>query len=74
MPFEEDVEHYHRIEKELAKKHSGEFVLIKDQANRGFFASFEDAHREALKRFGNAEVLIVQICAEPPVNYLAPVA
>lgn len=74
MTFDEDVKYYKKIEKELAKKHSGEFVLIKDKARRGFFASFEDAHREALKRFGNAEVLIVQVSVDPPLNYLAPVS
>jgi hypothetical protein len=74
MTFEEDVKYYQTIQKTLAKEHSSKFVLIKDKANRGIFSSFEDAHKEALRRFGNADVLIIQVGVDPPLNYLAPVA
>lgn len=74
MTFEEDIKYYKTIEKNLAKEHKGKFVLIKDKGNRGIFSSFEDAHREALRRFGNSDVLIAQIGIDPPLNYLTPVA
>ncbi|MGD6805414.1 MAG: hypothetical protein ACQCN4_00425 [Candidatus Bathyarchaeia archaeon] len=73
MTFKEDVEYYQRIAKDLAKQHNGKYVLIKNKTNIGIFSSFEDAHKEALKRFGNTEVLIAHIEANPPINYLAPV-
>jgi ribosomal protein S5 len=73
MTFEEDIEYYKTIAKDLEKQHKGKFVLIKDKANIGIFSSFDDAHREALKRFGNTDVLIAQIGTDSPLNYLAPV-
>jgi hypothetical protein len=73
MTFEEDVRLFNTMNKELAKEHSGKFVLIKDGKNCGIFSSFADAHTEALKRFGLTEVLIAQIGVEPPLNYLASV-
>lgn len=73
LTFEQDVEYYKRIAADLAREHKGKFVLIKDCTNVGIFSSFEDAHKEALKRFGNVDVLIAQIGVEPPLNYIAPV-
>jgi hypothetical protein len=73
LSFEEDIKYYQSIEKDLAKQHNGKFVLIKNKTNIGIFSSFEDAHREALKRFGNTDVLIAHIEKSPPLNYLAPV-
>ena len=73
MTFEEDVKYYQSIEKDLAKLHNGKYVLIKNKINIGVFSSFEDAHREALRRFGNTDVLIAHVETNPPLNYLAPV-
>jgi hypothetical protein len=73
MTFEEDIEYYQSIAKDLEKQHKGKYVLIKNKTNVGIFSSFADAHREALRRFGNADVLIAQIGTTPPLNYLAPV-
>lgn len=71
VTFEEDVEYFNSINAELAKDHKGKFVLIKDKANWGIFSSFEDAHKEALRKFGVVDVLIAQIGEEQPLNYMA---
>ncbi len=73
MTFEEDVEYFKTINGDLSKMHKGKFALIKDKKNVGIFSSFEDAHKEALKLFGNVDVLIAQIGVEPPLNFLASV-
>ncbi len=73
MTFEEDVAYYQSIAKDLLEHHSGKYVLIKNKTDIGIFSSFEDAHKEALKRFGNTDVLIAHIETNPPINYLAPV-
>jgi len=73
MTFEEDLEYFEEIKEELSKQHQGKFVLIKNKENVGIFSSFEDAHKEALQRFGNVDVVIAQIGIEPPLNYIASV-
>jgi hypothetical protein len=71
MTFEADVEYFNKANAELSKEHSGKFVLIKDEQNHGIFSSFEDAHKEALKKFGLVEVVIAQVGVGQPVNFLA---
>lgn len=73
MTFEEDAQYYQSIAADLSREHKGKFVLIKDRTNIGIFSSFEDAHKEALRRFGNVDVFIAQVGVEPPLNYIAPV-
>ena len=73
MTFEEDILYYQSIAKDLTKHHNGKYVLIKNKTNIGIFSNFADAHKEALRRFGNTDVLIAHIEANPPLNYLAPV-
>jgi hypothetical protein len=73
MTFEEDIGYFNSIAPDLAKEHKGKFVLIKDKKNIGIFSSFEDAHKEALRLFGNVDVFIAQINVEAPLNYVAPV-
>lgn len=73
MTFEDDVEYYRSINAELATQHKGKYVLIKDKAQHGIFSNYEDAHKEALAKFGVVEVVIAQIGVEQPLNYLASV-
>jgi hypothetical protein len=73
MTFEEDLAYFKTISDDLSKDHKGKFVLIKDKKNMGIFSSFEDSHKEALRLFGNVDVLIAQIGVDPPLNYLASV-
>ena len=72
-PFEEDMQYFNSIREALTESHKGKFVLIKDKENIGIFSNFEDAHKEALNRFGDAEVVIAQIGVEAPLNYIASV-
>lgn len=71
MTFEEDVEYFKSISGELSREHKGKFVLVKDRQNHGIFSNFEDAHKEALKKFGVTDVVIAEVGLEEPVNYLA---
>ncbi|NVM23622.1 MAG: hypothetical protein HWN68_17805 [Desulfobacterales bacterium] len=71
--FEEDIEFFKSRNKELSTEHGGKFVLIKNQRTIGIFSNFEDAHKEALKRFGNEDVVIAQIGVDVPLNYIASV-
>lgn len=72
MTFEEDVQYFNEsLNEQLKKEHTGKYVLIKDRQNLGIFSNFEDAHKEALERFGVTEVVIAQIGVVAPLNYLA---
>lgn len=73
MTFQEDVKYFNNINEELSKKHKGKFVLVRDKETHGIFSSFEDAHKEALKKFGISDVVIAQIKVEQPLNYMASV-
>lgn len=71
MTFEEDVAYFKSIESTLTGEHKGKFVLVRDKTNIGIFSNLEDAHKEALKRFGVGDVVIAQIGTPQPLNYLA---
>lgn len=43
----------------LLRDHAGEVVIFKDERPVGFFASFDDAYREALARYGLDEVFFL---------------
>lgn len=73
MTFQEDVKYFNSINEELSKKHKGKFVLIRGKETHGIFSRFEDAHKEALKKFGISDVVIAQIKVEQPLNYMASV-
>lgn len=47
--------------------------LVKNGKNQGIFSSFEDAHKEAVEKFDNQDVVIGQVGIEPPLNYIASV-
>lgn len=44
---------------EMMAEHDGEFVVFKDGAPVAFFASYDEAYREALERFGPDETYLV---------------
>jgi hypothetical protein len=71
--FEEDFEYFQLENEKLSETHKGKFILIKNKENVGIFSNFEDAHKEALKKFGNQEVVIARIGIEEPLNYIASV-
>jgi hypothetical protein len=51
----------------LEARHMGEWVLIHDQQLIGNFASFEDAAKEAVSKFGRGPYLIRQVGAPPVI-------
>jgi hypothetical protein len=69
MTFEDDIAYFNEIKGDLAKEHTGKFVLIKDHRNYGIFSNFEDAHKAALEKFGVVEVVIEEIGTTAPLNY-----
>ena len=71
--FEEDIEFFQSINDKLAHEHQRKFVLIKNRENIGIFSNFVDAHKEALSKFGNQDVVIAQIGVTPPLNHIASV-
>jgi hypothetical protein len=54
----------------LLKEHRGQFVLIKDKAIQGYYASVEQALKEGYDKFGNTDFLIQEITNEKRVNYI----
>lgn len=54
---------------ELLAKGEGKFVLIKGETIVNIFASYEDALKEGLARFGNVPFLIKEVRREEDVNF-----
>ena len=54
---------------ELLAKGEGKFALIKSDTIVDIFASYEDALKEGLKRFGDVPFLIQEIQREEDVNF-----
>jgi hypothetical protein len=73
MTFEDDVAFFKAADADLVKENKGKFVLIRDGKVQDIFSNIEDAHKEALKRFGVTDVVIAQIGTSEPLNYLASV-
>lgn len=48
----------------------GQFVLIKDKAIQGIYASVEDALKHGYQKFGNTDFLVQEITDEKRVNYI----
>jgi hypothetical protein len=71
--FEQDFEAFQTIQATLVGEHKGKYVLVKNGVSQGIFSNFEDAHKEALRLFGNEDVVIGMIGVDPPLNYVASV-
>ena len=54
---------------EFSKTHLYEFVLIKGEQVVDFFASYEQALRAGLSRFGNVPFFIEEVKEEEEVHY-----
>ncbi len=54
---------------ELLTKGEGKFALIKGNVIVDVFASYEDALKEGLAKFGNVPFLIKEILREEDVNF-----
>ena len=67
--LEEEYQVFEHHRAELLTKGEHKFVLIKGNVIVDVFASYEDALKEGLKRFGNVPFLIEQIQREEEVNF-----
>ena len=68
--LEEEYRFFDHHRAELLAKGEHKFVLIKGHVIVDVFASYEDALKEGLKRFGNVPFLIKEIQREEEVNFL----
>jgi hypothetical protein len=67
-PLAEELSIYESNKSEWLKSHSGQFVLISDKTQAGFYSSYEEAFEVGLKKFGiKAEFLIKQVLDQEPV-------
>jgi hypothetical protein len=58
-----DLAAYEAMRADLESEHLGKWVLVHDKKVQGVFASFDEAAREAVHRFGRGPYLIRQIGA-----------
>jgi hypothetical protein len=59
----DDLAAYQAMRTDLESEHLGKWVLVHNKNVQGVFASFDDAAREAVHRFGRGPYLIRQIGA-----------
>jgi hypothetical protein len=65
--LERELATFERNRSELEADHTGEWVVLHEDAVVGAFASFESAAEEAVRRFGRGPYLIRQAGAHPIV-------
>lgn len=64
---------YERIRQELEAHHMGEWALVRGEELVGTYASFDEAAKEAVAKYGRGPYLIRQVGA-PPITLPASVA
>ena len=69
MNLKEEYETYKAHKDELLAQNESKFVLIKGKEIVEVYASYEDALKEGLKKFGNVPFLIQQIQRGDEVNF-----
>ena len=67
--LEREYKVFKEHQSELLAKGEGKFALIKGDMIVDLFASYEDALKEGLKRFGDVPFLIQEIQREEDVNF-----
>lgn len=67
--LEREYKVFKEHQSELLAKGEGKFALIKGDTIVDLFASYEDALKEGLKRFGDVPFLIQEIQREEDVNF-----
>jgi hypothetical protein len=56
---------------EWAQQHQGEFVLVFDGQEAGFYGDYETAFLAGLRQFGmHSKFLVKQVCVVEPVFYI----
>ncbi len=68
IELEIEYNYYKAHKEEWLKERENQFVLIKGEGVIGFFAKFEDAFNEGIKKFGKPPFFIHQIVKEEPVE------
>lgn len=63
--LKDDIATFDAMRNELETEHLGRWVLIKDKKFVGSFDSFDEAAREAVRRFGRGPYLIREVGAAP---------
>lgn len=64
----EELSLYESKKAEWLKSHSGQFVLISNDTQAGFYPSYEKAFEVGLEKFGiKTEFLIKQVVEQEPV-------
>ena len=67
-PLEKEQEAFDSQLSELMNEHAGQFVVFKGGRPVGFYPTFNDAYRDALKRFGvNEYFLLSEVKMRGPV-------
>jgi hypothetical protein len=62
-----EIEAYETMREDLESKHTGKWVLVKDQKLVNLYDSFEAAAQDAVRLFGRGPYLMRQVGA-PPVT------
>ena len=62
---DKDIAAYDKMRAELESKHTGKWVLVRNEALIGVYDGFEAAAEDAVKRFGRGPYLIRQVGAPP---------
>lgn len=69
MKLKQEYETYQAHKEELLAKHEGQFVLIRENEIVGVFASYDDALKAGLNKFGNVPFLVKKIERDEKINF-----
>jgi len=70
MSLKEDFKYFEERLADYLKDHRGQFVLIKDKAEHGFYPTREEALKAGIGKFGVADYLIQEVTDVIPTNYI----
>jgi hypothetical protein len=72
MTLDQEIAVYEGMRADLENRHMGEWVLVSGGNLIGVFSSFDEAAKDAVRKFGRGPYLIRQVGA-PPVTMPASV-
>jgi hypothetical protein len=71
-PFDLELKLFEQHRAEWSRSHPGEYVAIQDNTIAGFFASYADAFKAGLQRFGvRRSFLVKQVWMTEPVYFVS---
>ena len=69
--LEKEFTFFEQRRAEWAQEHQGEFVLVFEGHEAGFYPNYESAFHAGLKKFGSrSQFLVQQVCAVEPVFFI----